>query len=63
MMIKLFCNHDYVILNQHKQLSTVEQMLGSGVHCKNIDMYPAVVLTIYKCCKCDKVKESKVVMD
>ena len=60
--MKLFCNHNYEILKQIREPGTLERLIGTGVTAKKFHIEPAVVLTIYKCCKCNKVYESKVIM-
>lgn len=63
-MIKLFCNHDYELIKQHIEPSTLMQLKSAGfTNVSRVRLFPSVVFSIYKCSKCKKIKESKVEMD
>jgi hypothetical protein len=53
---RLFCDHDYNLVNQMKIKSEFERIRNAGYTPKTYHSLEEKVITDYKCSKCNKLK-------
>jgi len=59
--MKLFCKHDYEIIKEYEIKSVFDKLkdaLGGEFECTNLVIFRSKQVIVYKCKKCNKIKES-----
>lgn len=57
---KLFCDHDYHLINQFQMKSEFDIIVENGHIPKTYNGITRKVISDYKCSKCNKIKRLKV---
>ena len=58
---KLFCSHNYEIINQFKMLSEFDIVADNGYTPKTNQSIKRQIITDFKCGNCNKLKRKKVI--
>jgi hypothetical protein len=58
-MKKLFCSHDYKLVNQFELKSEYDIVVENGYIPTTLESMRRLIITDYKCTKCSKLKRLK----